>query len=352
VIVDACAIRHNVMKTVLKFVEHTKLPVYSTPMGKGGIDENHPQFRGVFAGNCSSEQIQKEVHEADLILSIGSLNSDFNTGGFTFHLSQKKMIDFHTFHTKVFHAVYDKVDMRELLPDLTKQWPTEKISQPQRKSFEHETSKSHGKGGSEILHDYFWHKLPDFIPENSIVVAETGTSEFGIFNMRAPKGVTFITQILWGSIGYSVGAALGASVASQKENRRVFLFVGDGSFQLVCQEVSTMLRFKVTPIIFLLNNDGYTIEKLIHGPDRAYNNIQMWRYHKSFDYFGAGLKQNREQSTVGYSGQVKTREEFEKELGQAIKETDKIHFLEVIMPQMDAPKSLVLTIEATQKPKK
>jgi pyruvate decarboxylase len=50
--------------------------------------------------------------------------------------------------------------------------------------------------------------------------------------MRAPKGVTFLTQILWGSIGYSVGAALGAALAGKDENRRVFVLVGDGSFQV------------------------------------------------------------------------------------------------------------------------
>jgi pyruvate decarboxylase len=109
-----------------------------------------------------------------------------------------------------------------------------------------------------------------------------------------------------------------------------------------------MLRSHTNLVILLLNNDGYTIEKLIHGPDRAYNNIQMWRYHKSFEYFGAGLKQNREQATTGFAGQVKTREEFEKTMAQVVKETDKIHFVEVIMPQMDAPKSLVLTIEGTR----
>ena len=113
-----------------------------------------------------------------------------------------------------------------------------------------------------------------------------------------------------------------------------------------------MLRFKTNPVILLLNNDGYTIEKLIHGPDRAYNNIQMWRYHKTFEYFGAGMKQNREQATTGFSGQVKTRDEFEKAMEQAVRETDKIHFLEVVMPPMDAPKSLVLTIEGTREFKK
>ncbi len=50
--------------------------------------------------------------------------------------------------------------------------------------------------------------------------------------MRAPKGVAFLSQILWGSIGYSVGAALGAALAGKKENRRVFVLVGDGSFQV------------------------------------------------------------------------------------------------------------------------
>jgi pyruvate decarboxylase len=80
------------MKSVLCFVERTQLPVYGTPMSKGGINENHPQFRGIFAGNCSTEQVQNEIYNADLILSIGSMNSDFNTGGFTYRLSRKKTI--------------------------------------------------------------------------------------------------------------------------------------------------------------------------------------------------------------------------------------------------------------------
>jgi len=91
---------------------------------------------------------------------------------------------------------------------------------------------------------------------------------------------------------------------------------------------------------------------MIHGPNRAYNNIQMWRYHKSFEYFGDGLKQNRKQATTGFAGQVKTREEFERVMAQVVKETNKIHFVEVVMPAMDAPKSLLVTIQGTQEYKK
>lgn len=66
--------------------------------------------------------------------------------------------------------------------------------------------------------------MPEYIKPNSIVVAETGTSEFGVFNMQSSKDTTYISQILWGSIGYSVGAAVGAAIADRF--RQLFLFVG------------------------------------------------------------------------------------------------------------------------------
>lgn len=113
-----------------------------------------------------------------------------------------------------------------------------------------------------------------------------------------------------------------------------------------------MMRFQTNIVIILLNNNGYTIEKLIHGPNRAYNNIQMWRYYKSFEYFGEGLKQNREQAIIGFAGQVKTQEEFDVTMAQVVKETNKIHFIEVIMQEFDAPKSLNEAIEGIREYKK
>lgn len=70
--------------------------------------------------------------------------------------------------------------------------------------------------------------------------------------------------VLWGSIGYSVGAVLGGALAAKEQgDRRVILFVGDGSLQLTLQEIGTMIRYKLNPYIFVLNNDGYEIERLV-----------------------------------------------------------------------------------------
>lgn len=97
---------------------------------------------------------------------------------------------------------------------------------------------------STITQAWFWPRIGEFLIPNDIVVTETGTANFGIWDTRFPKGVTALSQVLWGSIGWSVGACQGAALAAkdQGNGRRTILFVGDGSFQLTAQEVSTMIR--------------------------------------------------------------------------------------------------------------
>ena len=72
-----------------------------------------------------------------------------------------------------------------------------------------------------------------FIENNSIVIAETGVSIFSAAEMLMPDGVTFLGQTFYGSIGYTVGATLGASVAAQ--DRYTVLYIGDSSFQVAFQ---------------------------------------------------------------------------------------------------------------------
>ncbi|KAI9480848.1 MAG: thiamine diphosphate-binding protein [Benjaminiella poitrasii] len=344
VIVDACVQRHNLQKEAAAFIKRSGFPTYVAPMGKGLVPEEYPNYRGCYAGTITLEGIAKEVQKADLIIELGSIKSDFNTGGFTYGLDRGKTISLHSFATNVFYADYDKVNMGEFLPLLTSHLP----GSPRHFELGPRIEPAPTAEGSEITHNYFWNKVPDYIDENSIIIAETGTSEFASFNLRASKNTFFIAQVLWGSIGYSVGAALGAAMAAR--DRRVYLFCGDGSFQLTCQEVSVILRHGLTPVIFILNNDGYLIEKLIHGPHRDYNNFQMWQYSKTLDYFGAPLERNTKvgSSQVGFQGKVTNRSEFEQAMKTVQSQRNKIHFLEVVMPRFDAPRELILQVETSE----
>ncbi|GAA5804865.1 hypothetical protein HPULCUR_010373 [Helicostylum pulchrum] len=347
IIVDGCILRHRLTGEVNEFVKTAGFPTFSAPMGKGAIDESLPNYRGVYAGAISFEEVSKEIKNADLLIEIGSIKSDFNTGNFTYGLENIKTISLNSSNTVIFHAEYSGVRMQDILPLLTAALSESKISldyKPRVRSAPIEN------GTVEITHNYLWNKVPEYIAENAIIVSETGTSEFGIFNMESPKGATFIGQILWGSIGYSVGAAVGAAMADC--SRKVYLFVGDGSFQLTVQEISVFIRQGLTPVIFLLNNDGYLMEKLIHGPERSYNNFQMWKYSQTLDYFGGNLEVNKTEgknpSPIGIEAKVSTRQEFENTMEKVNEEPGKIHFLEVIMPAFDSPKELLLLCDLSE----
>jgi indolepyruvate decarboxylase len=89
--------------------------------------------------------------------------------------------------------------------------------------------------------------------------------------MRLTKGVLFIGQPLRASIGYTLPVAFGAQTAAPE--RRVVLLIRDGAAQLTAQGIGLMLRDGVKPIIVLLNNGGYTIERVIHSPAQRYHDI-------------------------------------------------------------------------------
>ena len=81
ILVDACAIRHRVLDEVHALVEKSGLPTFVAPMGKGAIDESIQNYGGVYAGSGSHKDVKNRVEKSDLVLSIGSIKSDFNTTG-------------------------------------------------------------------------------------------------------------------------------------------------------------------------------------------------------------------------------------------------------------------------------
>ena len=114
-------------------------------------------------------------------------------------------------------------------------------------------------------------------------------------------------------------------------SRRHVLFIGDGSFQVTAQELSSILRHRLAPVIFLINNDGYTIERLILGASSSYNDIQPWRYASLCEIFADGARFD--------SRRVSTADELEAALAAA-GSAEGCRFVEVMLGRMDAPESL------------
>jgi indolepyruvate decarboxylase len=97
---------------------------------------------------------------------------------------------------------------------------------------------------------------------------------------------------------------------------------------MTAQELSTLLRHKCNPIIFLLNNDGYVIERLIH--DGPYNNIQQWQYHKLPEVFGGNA----------IALEVTTEGELEEALNIADKHREELIFINLHLPPNEGSEAL------------
>lgn len=111
--------------------------------------------------------------------------------------------------------------------------------------------------------------LGKFFKPGDFIIGETGTSAFGLGCSKLPSGASMFNQTIFGSIGYATGAALGAfkAIRETRQFNRCILVTGEGSLHLTVQAFADLLKLGLNPIVFVLNNDGYTVERLIHGKD-------------------------------------------------------------------------------------
>ncbi|KAK1221026.1 hypothetical protein PQX77_016176 [Marasmius sp. AFHP31] len=355
ILVDACSIRHDARQEVKELVRKTQFPVYAAPMGKAVVNESYERYGGIYVGEISRPEIKEKVENAKFILSIGSLKSDFNSGNFTYSIPASRTVELHSSWTRIKYANFAGIGMKQLLPKLTERLhpftsnaeklPVPHFSSPIPTKFEEGLEKA-------ITHDWFWPRLGSFFHEKDVVVAETGTSSFGILDVPLPKESMFVAQILWGSIGWTVGSTLGAALgARDRKLGRTILFIGDGSLQLTVQELSTMMRKDLAPIIFVLNNSGYTIERYLHGKHRKYNDIVNW----SWTALPRVLGDPEEKKSKTYT--VNNKEELEKLLDDeefGVKNVEKglLQLVEVMMPMHDAPRALKVQAEMSGKTNK
>jgi pyruvate decarboxylase len=347
VLVDACTIRFKIEPMVLELIEATGMPVFTTPMGKTAISEHHPLFSGLYVGDITVPGVKERVETSDLVISIGAILSDFNTGSFSYHIDSATRVSLHSFSTSISYAEFPTLGFRQLLPALTTALaasPRKKFPTPAPEHVLDTPAGATGSGDHMVTQDEFWPLWGRFLGKGDVVLGETGTSSFGLMDVRFPEGSRFLSQVLWGSIGWTAGACLGAAQAAAEQGRRTVLFIGDGSLQLTVQEISTMIRVGVKPIIVVLDNEGYAIERFIHGMKRGYNDIAPWKWTSILSLFASP------QSPPYQSYSCDTRAELEALLKNPdFAKADKIQLVAVKLPKEDAPRALKMQAELTSK---
>ena len=318
--------RFGLGDALLQLAEKTGIPYATTIDGKTALPEKHPLFMGVYMGALSRDAVKSQMENSDGLLSFGAMTTDVNTGGFTARLPEQYMVRAHKDRVRVSSHFYDRVWMGDLIEALSARLG------PHSCTVDHPEDPHAARGAytvdraAPVRVARFYDRLNRFLRPDHLVLAETGDAMFAASELYIGDPEGFISQAYYLSIGYALPATLGVCLA--RPDKRAVLLQGDGSFQMTAQELSTLLRQQCSPVIFLLNNDGYVIERLIH--DGPYNDIQPWRYHALPAAFGGDA----------LSLEVRTEGELEDALAAVEKNPDRLVFINLHLPPNEGSDAL------------
>ncbi|KTW19512.1 alpha-keto acid decarboxylase family protein [Staphylococcus warneri] len=309
-----------------QFVNQTHIPVAQLSLGKGAFNEENEHYLGIFDGSIAEENVKNYVNQSDAILNIGAKLTDSATAGFSFEFDIDDVVMINHNYFKMNETISEQVALPHLIKGLMSISYKNKSEFPKyQRPKEHDYQVDH----EPLTQATYFKMMQDFLQLDDILIAEQGSSFFGAYDLALYKDNTFIGQPLWGSIGYTLPATLGTQIAAP--HRRNVLLIGDGSLQLTVQSLSTMIRQQLKPIIFVVNNDGYTVERLIHGMKEPYNDIHMWDYKALPAVFGGD-------NVVVHD--VNTSHELKETFEKINAHSDCMHFVEVKMAIEDAPAKL------------
>jgi TPP-dependent 2-oxoacid decarboxylase len=284
--------RFDLMEPAMRFVDRSGIPTTVALLDKSAIDERHPSFIGVYAGALGRPEVQEYVEGSDCLIRLGTLPTDINLGIYTAHLDPARCIDATRDRLAIGLHTYERVRLADFVDGLAR------ADLPQRTVRDHPRPlaadiEPTGSPDAPITVAELFRRLGAFLSGDLIVLADPGDALFAAIDLPIYEARDFLAPAFYASLGFAVPAAIGAQLAQPDE--RPLVLVGDGAFQMTGMELSTCARYGLDPIVIVLNNGGYTTERLII--DGAFNDIQRWDYSKLPEVIGSGRAHRVE--TVG-----------------------------------------------------
>lgn len=295
--------RQGLQAELEDLLHYTQVNYTTSVMGKGVISEDNPLFKGVFtppnADNDAPFVNTKGELLGNCMIGIGAWLTSKDVA---FHniTSDRTALAAHT-GVRVGAEFFPLVQLKDYMAGLKTVIDNVRAKlgklQPRRRlhaAMPDETSMSYNN---------FFATLSPWLTSDHVMTVDAGFPLIGATNLPVHAAGGFICQASWLSIGYSVGAAVGAKCA--EPDKRVLVIVGDGAFQQTCQAVAAQAALKHNTVVFLIKNGIYGIEQNLVNPNPfrapgvkvdyadpmynevyAYNLLYNWQYEKITECMG------------------------------------------------------------------
>jgi indolepyruvate decarboxylase len=318
--------RHGIESLVPELVKK-RHSVAVLPNAKGLVDESEASYIGVYNGKLSPSHVRDQVEGSAGRILVGCTIADTTTGGLSHRFDPKSTLildaqaiswDDRSVEASIFAAAECWIKVASA--------PTRALVSRRAARGGHDVN----AGLNPLDQESMWMILSQRMPKNGRLFAETGSSHYGALDSPFPADTVFECACLWSAIGYALPAALGASLSESP--RRVLAVIGDGAAQMTVNELGLIDRYAANPIFVLVDNRGYTVERVIRGERADYNDVAAWHWPDIPRALGAGSAMTVLCDTVA---------SFASALDNAYADDGRAHFLVVRLGRHDATASLL-----------
>jgi len=272
------------------------------------------------------DDVRQYVESSDCVILLGAFMTDINLGIYTARLDPARSISATSEKLSIRYHIYEDVRFKDFVRGLLnlpiRRRAVGKIPRPAPPP---ELALLRGAGSKPLTVKRLFERLNGFLSQDTVVIADVGDALFGATDLFIRERTEFLAPAYYTSMGFAVPASVGAQMANPK--LRPLVLVGDGAFQMTGMELATAARYKLNPIVVVLNNQGYGTER--HMQDGPYNDVWPWQYYRLPEVLGAGR---------GFL--VRTEEELEKALAAAQSWTDSFCLLDVRLAPLDRSPAL------------
>lgn len=243
---------------LLKFAEKINAPIASTLMSVSAIPCDHPLYTGMI-GMHGTKTSNIGATKCDLLITLGARFSD-RVIARQDHIKNAKIVQIEVDPAEVNKNIKVdafiigdlKVSLNRLMPLIHEKNNEEWISKINniKDSIKLETSEE-----GPLTPQFLFKKLGELDKGDFILATEVGQHQMWAsqyFNYKTPR--TFISSGGLGTMGFGMGAAIGAQMGMKE--KRVFNIAGDGSFGMNCNEIATAVTNNLPIIVVIMNNNS------------------------------------------------------------------------------------------------
>jgi indolepyruvate decarboxylase len=320
--------RRGLGHALVAAAERLQVPVATSSLAKGLFPERHPLSLGVYMGAVSDPDVVAQVEGASTVVSFGVLNTDLTMGAFTAHLDPHRHIDAQDREVTIGHRTYRDVPLWAFLPALAEaaSGQADEVREPvhQRPAF-------HPEPGVPLSVARVIAAVDAHLDDRHGLLVDPGECLFASVDLAAPHWC--LASAYYATMGYAVPGALGAGIA--EPSLRPVVLVGDGAFAMTGLEAATAAFHGVTPVILVLDNNGYGTQRPMK--DGAFNDIPALQAERLPEVFGTGR---------GWA--ATTEDELDAALTEAMA-VDELCIIRAVVPKGDRSPALLRLTDALGK---